>query len=80
MLKAIKQMLTGIDNETLDVGRVLWAKMSIVYCAISSYTAIKHGSFDPQSWAIGAGAVLTAGGGTLALKSKTEPGNAGPSA
>jgi hypothetical protein len=47
--------------------------MSICFCIISSYTSIKSGTFDPQAWAIGAGAVLAAGGGTLALKAKTEP-------
>ena len=73
MIKALKQIFTGIDNETLDIGRILWAKMSICFCVISSYTSIKSGTFDPQAWAIGAGAVLAAGGGTLALKAKTEP-------
>lgn len=66
-------MFTGIDNETLDLGRIIWAKVSLVYCAVSAFHAYKTGQFDPQQWAIGAGAIMTAGGGSLALKAKTEP-------
>lgn len=78
MLKAIKNMFTGVDNETWDIGRILWAKVSIVYCAISSYHVVAHGAFDPQNWAIGASAILAGGGGALSLKSKTEPKNVDP--
>jgi len=80
MFKAFKHLFTGVDNETWDIGRILWAKMSIVYCAVSAYHAIAHGVFDSQNWAIGASAILAGGGGGLALKSKTEPGNANVSA
>jgi len=75
MLQAIKHMFTGVDNTTWDIGRILWAKMSIVYCVVSVYHAIQHGVFDPQNWAIGASAILAGGGGGLALKAKTEPNN-----
>jgi len=73
MLQALKHMFTGVDNMTWDIGRILWAKMSIVYCAVTTYQAVMHGNFDPQNWAIGASAILAGGGGGLALKSKTEP-------
>jgi len=78
MLKALKHLFTGVDNETWDIGRILWAKMSVVYCAVSAYHAVAHGNFDPQNWAIGASAILAGGGGALSLKSKTEPGNVPP--
>ena len=71
--KIIKHMFTGIDNETIDLGRIIWAKISLVYCAISAYHAVHTGQFDPQAWAIGAGAIMAGGGGSLALKAKTEP-------
>ena len=80
MLKALKHMFTGVDNETWDIGRILWAKMSFVYCLVSGYHAVVHGNFDPQNWAIGASAILAGGGGGLALKSKTEPNHVNPSA
>lgn len=71
----IKHLFTGVDNITYDLGRVLWAKMSIVYCAITAYFVYKTGQFDFQQWAIGAAAILAGGGGGLALKQKTEPAN-----
>jgi hypothetical protein len=75
MLQAFKHMFTGVDNTTWDIGRILWAKMALVYCVVSAYHAVMHGAFDPQNWAIGASAILAGGGGGLALKSKTEPNN-----
>lgn len=78
MFKALKHMFTGVDNMTWDIGRILWAKISVVYCAISGYHAVMHGVFDPQGWAIGASAILAGGGGALSLKAKTEPTNADP--
>lgn len=71
-------LFTGLDNKTWDIGRILWAKISVVYCAISGYHVFHTGAFDPQTWAIGASAILAGGGGSLALKSKTEPGNVEP--
>lgn len=79
MFQAFKHMFTGVDNMTWDIGRILWAKLSVVYCLITGYQAYAHGAFDPQSWAIGASAILAGGGGSLALKSKTEPRDVGSS-
>jgi len=78
MMKFLKQIFTGIDNETLDLGRILWAKISFVFCIISAYHTIKTGQFDPQAWAIGASAIMAGGGGAIALKSKTEPAKMDP--
>ena len=80
MFKALKHMFTGVDNTTWDLGRILWAKVSIVYCVISGYHEIVHGNFDAQNWAIGASAILAGGGGALALKANTEPKNVDPAA
>jgi len=71
----LKHLFTGIDNTTWDLGRVLWAKISFVFCVISGWHTYHTGTFDPQAWAIGASAILAGGGGAIALKSKTEPTN-----
>jgi hypothetical protein len=73
LINFFQKLFTGADNATWDIGRILWAKVTIVYCALTSYHAVKNGVLDPQSWAIGAGAILASGGGALGLKSKTEP-------
>lgn len=69
-------IFTGKDNATFDLGRVLWAKMSIVYCAATFYALYKGHPIDYTLWAGGAGMLLAGGGGALALKAKTEPDNA----
>lgn len=69
----LHHIFTGIDGESYDLGRILWAKISLVYCGLSIYDVINVAHFDPQQWAIGAGAILAGGGGSLALKAKTEP-------
>lgn len=68
-------LFTGKDNQTLDLGRVLWAKMSVVYCAATFYALYKGHPIDYSMWAAGAGLILAGGGGALALKAKTEPGS-----
>ena len=75
----IKHLFTGVDNITWDLGRILWAKISVVYCALTAYHVIHTGTMNPQDWAIGASAILAGGGGGLALKAKTEPPSAGSS-
>jgi hypothetical protein len=80
MFTALKHLFTGVDNQTWDIGRILWAKITLVYCVISGYHVVMQGAFDPQNWAIGASAILAGGGGALSLKAKTEPGNADPAA
>lgn len=74
-MEILRKLFTGADNATWDLGRVLWAKISVVYCALTSYHAVMSGQLDPQAWAIGAGAILAGGGGALGLKQKTEPKN-----
>jgi len=73
MLNAIKSAFTGKDNNTIDLGRVLWAKMSLVFCGASIYAIYNGQAFDPSMWGVGAGAVLAAGGAGIAAKAKTEP-------
>lgn len=71
----VKHIFTGVDNQTFDIGRILWAKMCLVYCVLTGYHTVHSGQIDPQAWAIGASAILAGGGGAIALKSKTEPNN-----
>lgn len=73
MRDVVRSVFTGVDNKTWDLGRILWAKVSLVYCALTSYHAVKTGNLNAQDWAIGAGAILASGGGALGMKAKTEP-------
>lgn len=71
----LKNLFTGKDNSTLDLGRVLWAKGSVVYCGLAGYAAVHAHAFDPVAFGTGFAAVLGAGGAALWAKKDTEPGN-----
>jgi hypothetical protein len=76
-MTSLKDMLrntfTGKDNQTLDLGRLLWAKGVFVYFGLTVYDLYNNGKFDAMDWATGLGIVLAAGGAALAMKAKTEP-------
>lgn len=73
MIDALKQLFTGVDNQTLDLGRVLWAAGAITFMGTAVYAVWKGQPFAPQDYGIGLGAVLAAGGAALKLKKDTEP-------
>lgn len=77
MNKFIKDMLTGIDGESYDIGRVLWAIAFLVGIGLTIVAYLQGNKFDLQTYGIGVGALLLSGSGGLKLKSKTEPGPKG---
>lgn len=69
----IKDCLTGKDGQTYDPARVYLAAGVASFLALAFYTVFKTHTFDYQSFGIGFGAVLAAGGLGIKLKSHTEP-------
>ena len=72
-MKLLTDLFTGRDGFTFDLGRVLWMKFAVAYVSLSVWHLLHGGTFEPVTWAAGAGGILAAGGGALALKSGTEP-------
>jgi len=74
---SIKEMIlhtfTGKDNNTIDMGRLLWCIGVLVYFGLSIYDISIGHNFDPAAWGTGLWLVLAGGGAAIALKSKTEP-------
>jgi len=68
-----RHCLTGADNQTYDIGRVLWALAFLVGLSLVVASFLTGRAFDLQQYGIGVGALLTGGGVSLALKAKTEP-------
>jgi len=68
-------LFSGKDNKTLDLGRVLWFKGSVVFSALSIYHVWKTGTFDFVAFSTGFGAILAAGGAAIWAKKDTEPSN-----
>ena len=73
MSKILRQLLTGADNSTHDVGRWLWLAGFIAYIAFQGYAILKGQSWDPQEFAFGLGTILALGGVGVAVKASTEP-------
>lgn len=77
--KIITQMFTTKDNESWDLGRVLWALLVLVFTALTTYQAVTLISggqpWDAMVWAGAASVILGAGGATLWMKRSTEPGH-----
>ena len=71
--KMLRHTFTGVDNETIDIGRVLWALGTLVFFALSVHFVWKGGLFDPIAWGTGFCAILGGGGLGLKLKENTEP-------
>jgi hypothetical protein len=70
----IKQLLTGKDNETYDIGRVTWLISLIAVIALAFYEVMQN-SVSIRELAESLGIVSAAGGASVAMKGKTEPGD-----
>lgn len=70
---AARTAMTGKDNKSVDLGRVLWAAAVAALIGMEAWSMHRGQTFDPIQFATAAGALLAGGAGSLALKSKTEP-------
>ena len=74
MIEFLRHCFTGIDGQSWDLGRILWAIGVLAYIAYAGISLWHNKTpFDMQAYGIGFAAVLAAGGAALALKAKTEP-------
>ena len=71
----LKHILTGVDNQSYDIGRVLWiiGVISFIFFAgVSVFYSSNH-TFDYMAYGTGLGLVLAGGGAGIGAKAKTEP-------
>lgn len=68
-----KHLFTGKDNETYDLGRILWALGALVFLGLSCASFYKGATWDGVLFATGYGVMLGAGAGATKLKASTEP-------
>jgi hypothetical protein len=74
ILHALKEAVTGRDNQTHDLGRWSWLTCTIAILAHDAYL-LQHGSApNIKDLAIALSAIVVAHGVALGLKSSTEPG------
>lgn len=73
MNQGLNNMLTGIDNRTLDVIRVLGFIGGLAFILFTGWTVYITNSFDGTAYGIGFGGLLVSIGGALQIKKSTEP-------
>jgi len=71
--KQLKYAFTGKDNESTDIGKVLWAAGTLVFFGMSMFALWKGQPFDAWAWGSAFAAILAGGGAGLGFKAKTEP-------
>lgn len=65
--------LTGPDNKTFDISRVLLLATSLTFLGLSIYHCYLTRTFDAASFGMGSGAVLGGGAAGVRVKATTEP-------
>ena len=68
--KILKDMFTGIDGQSHDLGKYLWVLSvlaGIVYAGVDLF--VLHSKFDITQYGIGIGTLLGAGGAMLSTRS-----------
>ena len=73
MNDVLKQLLTGKDNVTYDIGRVTWLLGFIAVISLAIYQ-VMYSTIILREVAEALGIVTGASGAAVAMKGKTEPG------
>lgn len=73
LFKIFKHILTGIDNETYDNGRVICLMSFIIYFCMALGSIIVDHPWMPVDFATGIGTMAVGFGVNLHLKKSTEP-------
>ena len=72
MKDILKQLLTGKDNQTYDLGRVTWLLGFVAVISLAGYE-VMHGSVNLRELAEALGIVSGASGASVMMKKDTEP-------
>ena len=72
MKDILKQLLTGKDNTTYDLGRVTWLLGFVAVIGLAAYE-VMHGSVNLRELAEALGIVSGASGASVMMKKDTEP-------
>ena len=72
MTEILKQLLTGKDNATYDIGRVTWLLGTVAVIALAGYEVVRN-NVNLRELAEALGIVSGAGGASVMMKKDTEP-------
>ena len=68
----LKQLLTGKDNQTYDIGRVTWLLGTVTVIALAAFE-VTTAQISLRELAEALGIVSAAGGASTMMKKDTEP-------
>ena len=72
MKEILRQLLTGKDNTTYDIGRVTWLLGTIAVIALAAYE-VSASQINLRELAESLGIISAAGGASTMMKKDTEP-------
>ena len=72
MKEILRQLLTGKDNTTYDIGRVTWLLGTIAVIALAAYE-VSTSQINLRELAESLGIISAAGGASTMMKKDTEP-------
>lgn len=73
MREFLKQLLTGKDNQTIDIGRVSWMLFSISLIALAVFQLFQSVTVSLREFAESAGIIAGAHGAAVMMKKDAEP-------
>ena len=68
-----KHMITGADNSTVDISRVLLLVSAVFFIGYSGWEVYKLNKFEHVNFALGITTILAGGAAGVRIKSMTEP-------
>jgi hypothetical protein len=69
----LKNLVTGLDNNTVDVARVLWIVGVLSFLGFAGMDVYKSGHFDMANFSLAYGGLLAAGAAGVKIKESCEP-------
>lgn len=73
MQSALRTLFTSADNQSYDIGRVVWAFGTFALIAFEGFSLFRGAVFDPQMFALSLSTLAVGHGASLKLKGDTEP-------
>ena len=69
----LKHIITGADNETVDVARVLWIVGVVAFLCFTGFEVYKSGHFNMADYSLAYSGLLAAGAAGVKIKESAEP-------
>lgn len=73
MRQFLRTMFTGADNQSYDLGRVLWGLSTLALLTFEAISVCRGLVFDPMAFSGALSALAIGHGASLKLKGDTEP-------